>query len=141
VNTTTLIYRLTNAIHILKGMCGDEPDKRDPAMIAAWEKVSVTLDEAEMYLQRSDNDDHTMPCDSCGEDVVPGEHCGNDLPDSSEYLCGDCYIPNRFADMPREDVIAYLHGRGFAVQAFDNETTDELRNAAYLDELEERGNQ
>ena len=47
----------------------------------------------------------------------------------------------RFTDMLREDVIAYLHGRGFAVQAFDNETTDELRNAAYLDELEERGNQ
>lgn len=47
----------------------------------------------------------------------------------------------RFTNMPREDVIAYLHGRGFAVQAFDNETTDELRYAAHLDELEERGNQ
>jgi hypothetical protein len=37
----------------------------------------------------------------------------------------------RFTNMPREDVIAYLHGRGFAVQAFDNETTDELRYAAH----------
>jgi len=47
----------------------------------------------------------------------------------------------RFTDMLREDVIAYLHGRDFAVQAFDNETTDELRYAAHLDEIEERGNQ
>ena len=32
----TLIFRLMHAACILKGMCGNEPDNRDPAMARDW---------------------------------------------------------------------------------------------------------
>lgn len=41
----------------------------------------------------------------------------------------------RFTHMPREEVQAHLESRGFAV--YDTESDDELRDAAYQDELED----
>jgi hypothetical protein len=90
-----MIFRLLHAANVLKGMCGNEPDKRDPAMIRNWAAVEMTLRDAEMYIRSMPAEEQTLPCDDCGEDVPVDEFCGNDRSDgSTEYLCPDCYEPD-----------------------------------------------
>ena len=94
MNADTLIFRLMHAACILKGMCGNEPDKRDPAMVRDWDKVQAILDEADSWVRSTPDEDQTLPCEDCGEDVPTYDFCGNDRPDgSTEYLCPDCYDP------------------------------------------------
>ena len=94
MNADTLIFRLMHAACTLKGMCGNEPDKRSPEMVREWNKVQAILDEADDWVRSTPDEDQTLPCEDCGEDVPTYDFCGNDRPDgSTEYLCPDCYEP------------------------------------------------
>ena len=92
---TTLIFRLTRAIGIMQGLCGNEPDKRDPAMVREWNECNEFRLQGMDWLRSTDDQEWTLPCEECGEDVPTTEHCGNERPDgTSEYLCPDCYEPD-----------------------------------------------
>ncbi len=91
MNSDTMIFRLFHAATMLKGMCGNEPDKRDPSMVRDWAVIEGILTDAEIFIRSTPDDDQTLPCEDCGEDVHLDEYCGRDRPDgSTEYLCPDC---------------------------------------------------
>ena len=97
MNADTMIFRLFHAATMLKGMCGNEPDKRDPSMVRDWAFIEGILTDAEMFIRSTPDDDQTLPCDGCGEDVHIDEYCGHDQqepPFETEYLCPDCYDPD-----------------------------------------------
>jgi hypothetical protein len=73
-----LLPLLQEAVHALKSEHTDH-------LIS----VRVGLERAIARMQGG-----TMPCDGCGCEVAPDDHCGNDRGgEVSEYLCPDCYVP------------------------------------------------
>ena len=94
MNSDTLIFRLTRALSIMQGMCGNEPDKRDPSMVRDWNHCNEVRRQGMDWVCSTPDEDLTLPCEDCGVDVPTYDYCGNDRPDgSTEYLCPDCYEP------------------------------------------------
>ncbi|MAH49712.1 hypothetical protein CMI37_28065 [Candidatus Pacearchaeota archaeon] len=58
-NADTLIFRLTHALGTMQGLCGNEPDKRDPAMVREWDTCNEIRLQGMAWLSSTDEPDTT----------------------------------------------------------------------------------